>query len=133
MAESVCQAGMVGECHDAPLVDPRQLWGQLTPAERDHIGACALAHGLGVLGEEASASPGQGFAAASLHGSCLVVAEVAALAGRYFGGDLPRPDLSVLGIRACRRCGCTDDCGCADGCSWVAGETDLCSRCGDEA
>lgn len=47
------------------------------------------------------------------------------------------PDLSPLGIRACRVCGCTDASGCTSGdrgdatwtesCSWVG--DDLCSAC----
>jgi hypothetical protein len=40
---------------------------------------------------------------------------------------LEGPDLAVLGIRACRVCGCTDESACTDGCYWVA--EDLCSTC----
>ncbi len=34
---------------------------------------------------------------------------------------------TVLGLRACRACGCTDDWACDEGCSWA--EPDLCSGC----
>jgi predicted nicotinamide N-methyase len=41
------------------------------------------------------------------------------------------PDLAVLGIRACRECGCTDLSGCRPACCWVA--ADLCSTCAQPA
>lgn len=35
--------------------------------------------------------------------------------------------LKGLGVRHCRRCGCTEDYACAAGCSWA--KPDICSRC----
>lgn len=35
-----------------------------------------------------------------------------------------------LGVRKCRRCGCTENSACDGGCWWV--DVDLCSRCNGE-
>jgi len=44
----------------------------------------------------------------------------------YPGG----PDLSAIGVRACRECGCTNESSCPEGCWWVW--DDLCSSCWDD-
>lgn len=38
-----------------------------------------------------------------------------------------RKVLGAMGIRHCRKCGCTEEFACEGGCSWIA--PDLCSAC----
>lgn len=102
----------------------RAYWEALSPLQQRAVGEAALLIALfDAWPDDPSCRAG------------LTRSDHAAEAGfrtlRHAIGDASRwpegPDLAVLGIRACRQCGCTDASACADGCSWVA--EDLCSAC----
>lgn len=116
-----------------PLVDPVAIWRQLSDEGREHIGAAAVAHMLGMMGSVQGLEPDQGWAAADLEGAILLEDAIRTWIPQALDqNDQPvRPDLSVFGIATCHECGCTDRCGCQDGCSWA--EPDLCSSCVDRA
>jgi hypothetical protein len=99
------------------LFNPITCWETMTPEQQRTFGAAGIAHLVGVVGGHGAAD----FEGWELMAQTLeeVIAELRAAP--------PRPDLTALGIRTCRVCGCTDNCGCEEGCYWV--ENDLCSSC----
>jgi len=107
------------------IMDVRQVWRTLSPEQQEEIGVAALVHAIGAAGVFAGLEPVQGFAAADLEGERALGEAAEAALGPV--AALPRPDLTVIGIRACRVCGCSTDYGCPEGCSWV--QPDLCSSC----
>jgi hypothetical protein len=108
--------------------DARAYWSGLTPEQQRTFGEAFL---LWFFGEVAEALYEQ-----------IAISDTAMLRWRHASDTalkqmdppdpgkqriLAGPDLAVLSIRACRRCGCTDVSACEGGCAWVA--DDLCSRC----
>ena len=117
--------------------DPVAAWLAMPFDVRERIGAAAIAAAVANLGTEIALELADPMAQRRHH-----AAESEALSLIYelvninvLGSDdttlPPRPDLSPLGIRQCRVCGCTDDHACDGGCDWV--ETDLCSSCAQVA
>jgi hypothetical protein len=104
--------------------NPRAYWEALSPTQQRAVGEAALLIALFEAGRDASPD---GHAAAR----CSHAMEEGSRRLRRVIGDASvwpeGPDLAVLGIRACRECGCTDASACPGGCSWVA--DDLCSAC----
>ena len=114
------------------MLDVRRVWQRLSAAEQNAIGPPALL--LGYAEAAAYRVDGWGaiaFEAACHHGGIILQQALEETPEfRALLGDLqlpPRPDLTVFGIRQCRRCGCTDVVACPEGCFWVA--ADLCSSC----
>jgi len=116
-----------------PTIDVRRVWERLSAAEQNAIGPLALL--LGYAEAAAYRVDGRGaiaFEAARHHAGIILqqaleqIPELRAMLGD-FELSPPRPDLSVFGVRQCRRCGCTDAVACPSGCFWVA--PDLCSSC----
>lgn len=106
-------------------IDVQALWNALSDDERRQVGVAALILAIGIRGSHEMAVPEQGFEAAEQAGANLLYE----LVERRLPKDRRLPDLSPLGVRACRVCGCTDDCACPEGCSWT--EDDLCSSCSE--
>jgi hypothetical protein len=106
--------------------DAAALWEQLPEAVRRRIGVAAIVEGYArAMANHVGPDRAAGFyAAEEAAGRVLLESLPARVIGR--GGPL-LPDLAPLGVRACRRCGCTDAVGCEEGCAWV--DTDLCSNC----
>lgn len=118
-----------------PAFDLLAAWRRLPPDLQERAGAAALAHALGLRGAMEDTPWETAFCAAQEAGSAVLERLIEEhLVPR--GEPLPRPDLSALGVRACRACGCTDGCGCPEGCEWVGpvGRSELrplCSSCAD--
>lgn len=113
---------------DRKTVDPIATWRELTEDQKEKIGTACIALVLGLLGTMQQLAPRQGFFAAEVEGLQLAADALAEAAPTAFVNGAARlPDLGVLGVRACRECGCTDQCGCEVQCHWVA--DDLCSSC----
>jgi hypothetical protein len=103
--------------------NPRAYWEALSPKQQREVGEAAL---LIALFEAEQHYPSGNAAERSAHAmeeGCRMLRGVIGDASVWPEG----PDLAVLGIRACRVCGCTEYSACSDGCSWVA--DDLCSAC----
>ena len=115
----------------AGLADLPALWAALDEEGRTRIGIAALAAGLGMVGESYGVEPVQGFGAAALEGTAALAARMEAELEYTDLASLPRPDLSAIGVAACRGCGCTEDCACAEGCAWA--EPGLCTACAEWA
>ncbi len=111
-------------------IDPIASWQAMSPEEQERIGATAIALALGIIGSGEGLQPFQAYTAAEGEGSNLLI-EAVRNVDALFPADKPAiPDLSKLGVRTCRECGCTDNCGCdvgGHGCHWI--EDDLCSAC----
>jgi hypothetical protein len=109
--------------------DPLAHWRALPPEIQERLGTAAA---IVAYARKASVyvddRTGLGFETAEFHAD-TVLQEAAADIEFAEDERPPLPDLSKLGIRACRMCGCTDQCGCPEGCSWVA--ADVCSSCDD--
>lgn len=112
------------------LWDPLAAWDAMSPMQQRAIGSLALAHLTASYGaarrpryfldRERAAET-----ALNVTHAQLVQATDCAVPGLL---DAPPPiDLNRIGVRMCRRCGCTDDHACIGGCSWV-GPTH-CSGC----
>ena len=112
----------------AALFDVAAAWRTLSPDHQARIGVAAITAAFGCAGEATRAQPATAFEAATAEGlDALSAALEDALPEAL---DPPRrPDLSAIGVLACRVCGCTDRVGCAEGCSWV--KEDLCSGCAE--
>ena len=113
-------------------LDVVRVWQRLSTAEQSLYGPPAI---LISVGEAAAYRvDGRGalpYEAGHYHGGILLqdaLDRTPELRAMFESEHLPpRPDLSVFGIRQCRRCGCTDAVACPEGCFWVA--ADLCSSC----
>ena len=102
--------------------NPRAYWEALSPHQQRAVGEAALLIAL----FEAEHYPSDTVTARCAHAmdeACRILSTVIGDASVWPEG----PDLAVLGIAACRVCGCTEYSACPDGCSWVA--DDLCSAC----
>lgn len=113
-------------------VDVNAAWDGLSADQQKAIGLAAIILGMGGWGADNGFDPRQGFVAAEAEaGRALHAALIDAGMIDPDGGSAQLPDVSVLDVRACRVCGCTDAWSCAtaghDPCSWV--EADLCSTC----
>jgi hypothetical protein len=112
---------------EVPRFDARRAWAQLSPEAQRAIGEAALLAAYCVLAIQHVAGRGAiTFEAGAYHGYRML-SRAAGEVLAPIAEPVPRPDLAVFGIRACRRCGCTEAVGCPGGCSWVA--ADLCSGC----
>ncbi len=109
----------------ANLLNPVTCWDQLTPEQQRAFGIAGIVHAIGAIGFLNGTEPHQAFMAADVEG--LEIMGGILTEALNDPGALPRPDMSVIGIRFCRICGCTERCACGDGCSWI--EDDLCSAC----
>jgi len=107
------------------LFNPVECWNRMTPDQQRTFGAAGIAHLLGTFGSFADPAP-LAYVAADFEGFELMIHTLEEVLPEL-RTDPARPNLGVLGIRTCRKCGCTDNCGCGGGCSWV--EDDLCSTC----
>ncbi len=115
--------------------DVAAAWKWLDESQRRQIGTAAIVHGLGALrvvrsvaGLDArEAAAGVGWAAAEQSGGDALVGCIYDALGGEKIARLHLPDLKVIGVQACRVCGCTEACGCPEGCWWVA--PGLCSSC----
>lgn len=112
-------------------INPFDVWDRMTPGQQREFGAIAVSYALGKSGTISvfmgPMPPLQGYEAAALQCSSLLMQAMSPLVDESEDQNPPLPDLSVLGIRTCRVCGCTDICGCDELCHWV--EDDLCSSC----
>ncbi|HVB68012.1 MAG TPA: hypothetical protein VNE67_09175 [Acetobacteraceae bacterium] len=127
------QRRIIGPWLDPELLDLARAWDGLAPDRQRAIGIGAILSWIGTTGEMDDLSPPQAYRAAAHHGEAML--EDALRLSLFGSGPPPRPDLDALGIRTCRRCGCTDECGCDDGCGWVDGAPgpSLCTRCAERA
>lgn len=128
MASEIGRMGRApaGPGTDMAWFDVTTAWQGLPADQQRVIGAAAIAAGLGENGAMEGRRPAVGFAAAPVEAAILLGRAVAAaLPGPFAEGALP--DLAALGIRTCRRCGCTEQCACPDRCAWA--EPDLCTSC----
>ena len=113
--------------------DARAAWAGLTDAQRGAIGEMAL---LLIVSSDANTEPLNGERSADEFRIDRRWERAETEAWRRLADLVPidfvefadGPELSALGIRACRECGCTDEYGCPDGCWWIG--PDLCSACG---
>lgn len=112
--------------------DPVAEYDRLPPALQRRMGAAgvllayATRFSVAVDGRRAIA-----FEAAEIEAARLIQAALPPVTLRP-GEPPPLPNLGVLGVRACRQCGCTDTVGCpgfypGETCRWVG--PDLCSAC----
>jgi hypothetical protein len=111
---------------DPARFDARAAWAALSSDGQRRIGELALVISLAAdaqeLGDELSETAAQRWQHAADE------AWMRLGAGTPEAVDYPAgPDLAVLGIRACRLCGCTETSACVEGCQWIA--ADLCSSC----
>lgn len=115
------------------LINPAQAWSRLPPEIQQEIGRLAIAMSLGHMGVSAAIAPRSGFLAAEaegLSGLCRLIED--RLVEAFDGDGQPLlPDVTILGIKACRTCFCTDAFGCPEGCSWIS--PNLCSSCAQDA
>jgi len=103
------------------LLDPLAEFMRLPKPERRQAAAAAM-----ILGwVHAMQDPGDAGHAAEL--AALDALAILVRLPIVRASDFPIYDLSALGVRFCRGCGCTDDVGCRTGCHWVSEDT--CSRC----
>jgi hypothetical protein len=111
------------------LYDLSIAWDSLTPEQQKRLGMAAIAVGIGAAGCDLTPGYTPAYEAAQLEGFDQIdmVLRDAAMLSVDEQGKLPKPHLSVFGVRQCRACGCTDSMGCDKGCSWAEG--DLCSAC----
>jgi hypothetical protein len=107
------------------LLNPVECWDQLTAEQQRTFGAAGIAHLLGTFGALTD-RPQNIYVTAEFEGYELMVRSLEEIFPELRINP-PKPDLRALGIRTCRKCGCTDNCGCDEGCNWV--EEDLCSTC----
>jgi hypothetical protein len=114
------------------MFDPVAVWRDLSDAERDRIGAAALAYvAAGDLCEYVDEATAQDNTAWDLAVDAL---EEAVGTASFFQGDgrtVYVPDLNAIGIPQCRECRCTDGHACEGGCHWV--RPGLCSACASPA
>lgn len=109
------------------LFDPRAAWAALSPAQQRRIGEAAILLGYtGLAGPSVEGLAAVAFDAGHYHAIEALDEAVAAVL-LPLPAPLPQVGLGFLGLRQCRRCGCTDAIGCPEGCTWVA--DDLCSAC----
>jgi hypothetical protein len=108
--------------------DVRAYWAGLTPEQQQALGEAfvlwyfARVAATERVGDQLSDAAKLRWAHAS-HTAMLLMGPPDPGQQRVCEG----PDLAVLGIRACRVCGCTQESACEGGCYWVA--EDLCSSC----
>ncbi len=95
------------------LWDPLAAFFALSPEDQQRAAAAAMI--LGFSQTAGDALPGA---------ECAALDALVALVGSR---ALPVPDLSILGVRFCHGCGCTDDFACTPVCHWAA--EGLCSCC----
>lgn len=117
-----------------PRFDPRAAWAALCDDQRRAIGEACLLQQVAIEAQVLAADahdgrfPPEAIAAVrrwerAEHEATRLLADAIPIDADLYDA----PDLAALGIRACRKCGCTTESGCAGGCWWV--EADLCSGC----
>jgi hypothetical protein len=99
------------------LINTTDIWDRMTPAQQRAFGNAGIIHLLGIVG---------GSTAANFEGWDLMSCTLDEVAPELRTVPHPRPDLTALGLRTCRVCGCTDTYGKEEYC-WP--EDDLCSSC----
>ncbi|HYP38247.1 MAG TPA: hypothetical protein VEQ62_18070 [Stellaceae bacterium] len=109
--------------------DAGEVWEKLTPQQRNCVGVATVLLMASFVAEHFS--PANDVAMQRwLHARDTALHYLRGIpldAHRLIAG----PDLSLVNMRACRLCGCTDHSACEDGCYWV--EEDLCSKCEHQA
>ena len=105
------------------LIDVQAAWRAMPANVQEQLGMAAIVRVLAVCDGSSD------WIDAACHEADRVMAE--GVRDHAVSDGATRPDLSCLGVQACRQCGCTDACGCEEGCSWI--ETDLCSACAERA
>lgn len=115
------------------LVSPPQVWSRLPPEIQQEIGRLAITMLLGHMGVSAAIAPRSGFLTAEAEGLSRLCRLIEDRLVEAFDGDGQPllPNLTALGIKACRTCFCTDAFGCPGGCSWIS--PTLCSSCAQDA
>lgn len=103
------------------VFDPAQFYDALPEDVRRRIGIAAVvftasSHCLDITGFTTAAEE-----------AVDVIDETFAASFIPAADGFARIDLSAIGVRQCRTCGCTDHHACAGGCSWA--EANLCSVC----
>jgi hypothetical protein len=113
--------------------DPRPIWEALSAFERDRIGHAALILAYAWVGAEWAEGKREGGFEAAQFAAERAIAEglpaIAVPAATLAAGELPLPGLGILGVRACRVCGCTDARACDEGCGWTDSPEPLCTAC----
>lgn len=115
------------------LVNPPQLWSRLPPEIQQEIGRLVITMVLGHMGVSAGLAPRSGFLASEAEGLSHLCRLIDARLVEAFDSDGQPllPDLTAMGIKACRTCFCTDAFGCPQGCSWIS--PTLCTSCAQDA
>ncbi len=109
------------------LINPIEVWDQMTPEQQRKFGLAGILHILGWSGARIpEVEPQQAYIIAGTEGTTLMARVLEPMVSGLKTNP-PLPDLKALWIRTCRVCGCTDRYGCESGCHWV--EEDVCSAC----